>query len=79
MRMVELEQTHRIEYNNTGLDAKVKDTKRGQLIGGFIGTLSVSGCIVTAYMGAHPAVSIALVSVPILGIIRAFLNSRTQD
>jgi uncharacterized membrane protein len=79
MRMVELEQAHRIEHNNTGLNAKVKDTKRGQLIGGFIGTLSVGGCIFSAYMGAHPTVSIALVSVPILGIIRAFLNSRTRD
>ena len=77
--MVELEQAHRIEYNNAGLNAKVKDTKRGHLIGGFIGILSIGGCIFSAYTGAHPAVSIALVSVPILGIIRAFLHSRTQD
>ena len=74
--MVEREQAHRIQYEDDGLKATIRDTKRGHWIGGIISLVAIGGCIYTAYIGAHPTVSIALVSVTIGGIINAFVRSK---
>jgi uncharacterized membrane protein len=43
----------------------------GQLLGGLVAVLCVIGAVYTAKIGAHPAVSIALVGLPIAAIIKA--------
>lgn len=43
----------------------------GQLLGGLIAVLCVIGAVYTAKLGAHPTVSIALVSLPVAAIIKA--------
>jgi uncharacterized membrane protein len=43
----------------------------GQFLGGLVAVLCVIGAVYTAKLGAHPTVSIALVSLPIAAIIKA--------
>ncbi len=52
---------------------------RGQYIGMGISILALFGAGITALMGAHPTVSIALVSLPVLGIIKALISSRSSE
>lgn len=78
MRMVEQEQAHRIKHEQDGLAAAIKDTKRGHWIGGTISVMCAAGSVYTAYIGAHPLVSIALVGVPISSVINAILKSRSK-
>lgn len=74
--MVEQEQAHRIECEKAALKAAVKDTRRGHLLGGGISLLAVVGCVYTAVIGAHPAVSVALVSLPIATIVITLVKGR---
>lgn len=76
LKLVEQEQDHRISYESKSIEAAVRDTKRGHVIGGIISILAVCGAIFTAYIGAHPAVSIALVGLPIFGIVQAFIRNK---
>jgi hypothetical protein len=78
MKMVEAEQSHRISYEQAHLNALANDTRRGHYIGLAISVAAMGGAAFTAYIGAHWSVSIALVGVPILGIIRAIVGSKTS-
>lgn len=79
MSMIEREQAHRIEYEDDTLNAMQSDAKRGHWIGGVVCILAVGGAIFTTYIGAHPTISIALVGVPVLGMIKAFMPNRSQS
>jgi uncharacterized membrane protein len=74
--MVEREQAHRIQHEQQKLSATVGDFRRGQWMGYTLGIVCVAASAYTAYIGAHPTVSIALVSLPIMAAIRGFLNKR---
>lgn len=76
MAMVEQEQAHRIEHEKIELAASVSDFRRGHWLGAALGIASIAGAVLTAYIGAHPTVSIALVSLPIMAAIRGFLHKR---
>lgn len=78
MKMVEDEQAHRISYEKAHLNALAGDTRRGHYIGLAISVASIAGAVYAASLGAHWSVSIALVGVPILGIIRAIVGSKTN-
>jgi uncharacterized membrane protein len=78
IRLVEQEQAHRLQYEQDSLKASVRDTKRGQWMGWSISIAAVAGCIATVYIGAHPTVSVALVSVPIATIVIAIINSKSR-
>lgn len=75
MIMVEQEQKHRIDHENKALNAAISDAKLGKWIGGSIAVLSIFGAIYTAYIGAHPLVSCALVGMPIMTVIKSIINS----
>lgn len=84
-KMAEAEQAARLareaeaaQYEITKLDAIRRDSRRGQWLGFTIALAAVIAASATAYFGAHPAVSIALVGVPILGIVKAIINSRSD-
>ena len=47
----------------------------GQILGAVVAISFVAGAAFTAYIGAHPAVSIALVSLGAASIIKAMLSS----
>ncbi|MGD7036320.1 hypothetical protein [Methylotuvimicrobium buryatense] len=52
----------------------VRSIRRGQYLGWLVAALSITGAVVTAYWGAHWAVSCALVGVPILGTVKAIIG-----
>lgn len=79
MRLVEQEQQHRIDYDNLVLRATIKDTQRGHWLGGLISIAAVCGAVLSVHLGAHPAVSIALVSVPVGTIINAILKNKSNS
>jgi len=76
--MSEKEQEHRIEHEKIGLPATIRESMRGQYLGAIISLVAVAGAIYTAHIGAHPAVSIALVGVPVLGLVRAIMRPRQE-
>lgn len=69
VRMAEKEQDHRIHIDTASLDATRRDFRRGHIIGGSLAALSIAGSVYTAIIGAHPTVSIALVSLPVTALI----------
>lgn len=78
MKMVEQEQAHRIDHEETVLLATINDTKRGHWIGAVICVLSIAGAVFTAYIGIHPSVSIALVGLPLATIIQSIIRSKSN-
>ena len=83
-RMAELEQQHRIQTEQDALQANIAASKaeinaasRGAWMASLASTLAISGSIFTAYIGAHPSVSIALVSISVMGAVQAFLKRKS--
>jgi hypothetical protein len=78
MEMVEREQAHRISQESTTVAAMIRDTRRGHWMGWSISIGALVGSGVTAYLGAHPSVSIAFVGLPIVALVHAFIRTRRQ-
>lgn len=79
MAMVETEQAHRIASESKVLAAHVADHRRGVWIGFILAGLAIGGAIYTAYLHAHPTVSIALVGLPLVLLIQTFLGKKTKS
>lgn len=76
MTLVEKEQEHRIAHEATALRAEITDFRTGMVIGALLALLCIVGAVYCAFIGAHPMVSIALVSLPIMVLIGKFLAKR---
>lgn len=76
MTMVEQEQQHRIAMDKTAIKAEIWDTIGGKVLGAVMTLASVAGAIYTAQIGAHWAVSVAIVGVPITALIGKFIKSK---
>ena len=76
LAMAEKEQEHRIQHEKFALPSAVNESRRGQYSGAGISFAAVVGAIFTAYNGAHWSVPVALVGVPVLGIVKAIVNPR---
>jgi uncharacterized membrane protein YjjP (DUF1212 family) len=76
--MIEDEQAHRINYENELLQIMSKDTKRGQWLGFGIVFFAMLAAVIAAILGADYKISIALVSLPVLGIIKSIVESRSN-
>ena len=74
--MVEREQTHRQQHEAQEQRASIGNFNRGQLMAFALSMVSIAGSIFTAYIHAHPTVSIALVSLPIMAAIRSFMKRK---
>ncbi len=48
-------------------------------MGFYISIAAIVAAALTAYLGAHPSVSIALVGLPIAAIVRSFLLRNSND
>jgi len=79
MAMVEIEQAHRIAQEKSAVEAMVKDTRRGHWMGWTISIGAIIASVGTAMIGAHPSVSIALVSLPVVAIVQAFLSRKDKS
>ena len=76
--MAEKEQAHRVEYEKIGLQASIGESRRGQFLGAAVSIAAVVGAVYAAHIGAHWGVSVALVGVPVLGIVRAIVRPRSK-
>lgn len=82
LRMSEQEQAHRISIEQAALQSNIasakesqSQAKRGQYVGAAAVYLAIIAAVITVFAGAHPFVSIALVSVPILGMVKALVGN----
>lgn len=78
LSLVEKEQANRVTAEKKALDAQIDEGKRGQQLGALIAILAVGGAVLTAIFGAHWSVSVALVSVPVLGMVQAIARKAPQ-
>lgn len=83
--MTEQEQAHRLETEKSALEANIasgkeslKHARTGLIAGATVSILAILGAVASVWLGAHPAVSIALVSVPVLGMVKALIGNK-QD
>jgi uncharacterized membrane protein len=76
MQMVEREQEHRIDHEKKAMTNVAADYARQHWLGAAISALAIGGSVLAAYLGAHPTVSIALVGLPIVGIVQAILKRK---
>ncbi|NIC43108.1 DUF2335 domain-containing protein [Aquabacterium sp. A08] len=77
MGMVENEQAHRIDMDRKAMRAEIWDTLGGKLLGAVMTLAAMAGAVYTAYIGAHWAVSVAIVGVPIMALIGKFVRDKT--
>jgi len=76
MGMVEREQLHRMELDKATVRAEILDTIGGKVLGAVMTLAAVAGAVYTASIGAHWAVSVAIVGVPITALIGRFIKSK---
>lgn len=74
MRMVEEEQAHRIEYENTRQKAEIEATARGHWLGSAITILAILAAAIGGYVGVNPYICVAIVGLPIATIIKAMFG-----
>lgn len=76
MAMVEQEQAHRIKHEERRLEAAIAEGRVRGWQGFALSIACVLGAVGTAAIGAHPSVSIALVSLPMVAAIKALLGRK---
>lgn len=83
--MTEQEQAHRLDLEQRALVANItnsqesaKHVKYGLIAGAAVSALSLIGAVVSAWLGAEAIVSIALVSVPVLGMVKALTGGKAK-
>lgn len=76
IRMAEQQQAHRIAMEASLIQSNIVDTSRGQIFGVVVALVAVVGAIYLAATGAPWQVPVALVSVPILGVVKALIDGR---
>lgn len=77
MQMIEREQEHRQEHERQVFNTLAADTRRGHWIGGTISVISIVGAVGAVFLHAPATVSIALVGIPVLGMIKAVIGSKS--
>ena len=73
MKIVEQEQLHRIERRRQVVEFNIRQAERGHWMGFALVIVSVAAGVTTAFMQCPWQVSVAFVSVPLLGAVRAFV------
>ena len=78
--MAEAEQAHRMQRESDALKANIATQKAevaagryGLFLGALISALSIIGAVAAAWMSAPWQVSVALVSVPIMSVVRTII------
>ena len=79
-KMAEVEHAHRIAYETEALRVSVAEAKRGRYLrGAAIWLLAVAGAVGSVLIGAHWALSVALVGVPLMGLAIKIVESRSRQ
>lgn len=77
--MAEIQQAHRFQCEAKALEAENSEAKLGLLLGGAVALCSVILSVVAVLIGAHWSLSIALVSVPVFGMVRTLIQGRRGE
>lgn len=78
LKMAETEQNHRLDMEQRGLTAEISDTRRGQFLGALIAVVALGAAAYSAAIGAHWSVSVALVGIPLMGVVKAIIDRRSK-
>lgn len=57
--------------------ASIREASRGQYLGTAISIVAIVGAILAVFLGAHWAVSVALVGVPLASVVHAIVYGRS--
>lgn len=76
--LVEREQENRFKYEADVLEAQKNDTKRGHYLGAAISILAIAGAIYGIHLGANHLAVLALVSLPVMSIVKAILQNKSK-
>ena len=74
-RMAEKQQEHRIRAETLELMSSIVLTVMGQVLGFILCLAFGAAAVYTAMKGAHWSISVALVGIPIAGIVKAFVRN----
>ncbi len=74
--MVEREQAHRIKMQQDGLNAGIREARLGMWAGIAISFLAIAGAVYLAAFHAAIVVPVALVSLPVMSVVVAFVKRR---
>ncbi|MGR9106811.1 MAG: DUF2335 domain-containing protein [Gammaproteobacteria bacterium] len=77
-KMAEIEQAHRIATEDASLKASVSEARRGQYLGAGISIIALAFSLISVFIGANPFVSVALVGVPLMGLVEAIVSNRSR-
>lgn len=64
----------KLQINIQSINNGHRDARIGQVLGFVVSIAAICGAAWTAWIGAHWSVSVAMVSVPITSIVKAFLS-----
>lgn len=76
LKMVEQEQAHRFDVEQKCTKASVSAHTRGQLLGAVLCLAAIVAAVANSQLGGPWQVSVALVSVPVLGVAQALIRGR---
>lgn len=74
LKLAEEQQAHRQALEKSEQVALISQDKRGQWLGFAVILCAIGAAVGAAYLGAHWSVSVALVGVPILGMVKAIMR-----
>ena len=76
--MVETLTAHEIDQAKKNQEAQISETRNGQWMG-FLATISLGLMgLVSIYMGAHPTVTIAFLSAPVVSLVKSLISPRDK-
>ena len=77
LQMAEAERAHRFACETKSLEAENSEARLGLLLGGTLALTSVFLSVLAAYVGAHWTLPVALVSVPVVGMVKTLIKGRS--
>jgi uncharacterized membrane protein len=79
LQMAEKEQAHRLAREEKESAADIRDSSRGQTLGGIVALSAILGAVANSVLGGPWQASVALVGIPILGAVQAFIRGRDSS
>lgn len=79
LQMAEAERAHRFACEAKTLEADIAEGRIGLLLGGALALCSVFLSVMAAHADAHWTLPVALVSVPVLGMVKTLIKGRRDN
>lgn len=79
LQMAEREQAHRVACDSSVLTAAIAEARRGQFLGAAVAMAAIAAAVANTWLGGPWQATVALVGVPILGIVQALIGRRAES